>query len=350
MITFFDSIIEGHDEALSVLVVDDSSTMRSIITSTIKKITNTNVVSCADAATAYEACRRHNFDVVVIDYEMPEISGTGLAYQLRQLENYKSVPMIMITADTRREIKLEALAAGVNDFLNKPFDPVELRVRVSNMLLLRIAQIEQTRNVFRLSDEISRSKLSVANGERQLIRRFARAIQARDSVVAAHILRIARISRCLARGMGLAEDHCRRLYLAAPLHDIGLFGPEAIARKSGPHMAEETAGATELLRIAEVIVAGRHEKWDGSGYPAGLSGDAIPIEARIVAVAEKLDSLCSAGPDEASLPLEKALAEIIDGSGSHFDPACVESLKRNQTEIRRGLVEDSVDDWDAPEF
>jgi putative two-component system response regulator len=347
-----------HDEVFYVLAVDDSATMRAAFELNISKITNTIVKTCEDAAQAVTICQEFDFDLVIVDYEMPKMKGIELIRHLRQMDNFRTVPMIMVTADLHREVKLGALSAGVNDFLNKPFDPVELKARVSNMLDLRLAQKRLARNISNLSANVDNAMREIIKREKEMIWRLALAVEAREGGTGAHVARVARISRCLARGLRLEEAHCQLIYLAAALHDIGKIGtPDAILGKAGKLTPEETIemrrhveygakilrdGATELVRVAEAVVRGHHEKWDGSGYPAGLSGDAISIEARIVAVADVFEALCSERSYKPAWPFEKAFAEIIAGSGSHFDPACVAVFKCNEIEIRN-LMAQSAD-------
>jgi len=136
MLTYFESIFRGSGDTFKVLVIDDSSTVRAIYRSNLKKIKNTIVANCENAEEAIEICKTEDFDIIIIDYEMPGMNGVDLILALRTLEKFRTVPMIMVTATTDQTVKLNALAAGVNDFLTKPFDPVELRARVSNMLVL----------------------------------------------------------------------------------------------------------------------------------------------------------------------------------------------------------------------
>jgi putative two-component system response regulator len=282
---------------------------------------------------------------------MPEMNGIDLLSHLRQLDKYRAIPMVMLTTEGDREIRIEALSAGVNDFLNKPFDPFEFRARISNMLALRMAQKRQNKLVAYLANDVDKAMREINLREKELIWRLALAVDARDGGTAAHVTRVARVSYRLAKGMGLNDARCQLIYRAAPLHDVGKIGtPDAILGKPGPLTREEEVimrrhvehgvnilrdGETDLLRIAATIAGGHHERWDGSGYPAGLAGEAIPIEARIVAVADVFDALCTERSYKKALPFEEAFAVIVAGSGKHFDPACVEVFKRLKGELHK---------------
>ena len=171
----------------------------------------------------------------------------------------------------------------------------------------------------------------------------------RDGDTGEHVSRVAQISQLIAEGIGLSQEQCRMIYLAAPLHDIGKIGiADAILSKPGKLTPEEFAkmqehvtigarilerGTSDLIKTAELIAQSHHERWDGTGYPDRLSGADIPIEARIVAIADVFDALCSERPYKAAWAVEAAYAEIVRCSGSHFDPACVAAFRAKWSEI-----------------
>jgi len=353
MLTKLPEIVNARDDITSVLVVDDSHSMLAILESTINKIGRIDVATCDNPVKAMLKCAEFQYDVILVDYLMPGMNGIDFLRQIRKVEHYRSIPIIMLTSQHDRNVRIDALSAGVNDFLTKPFDPFELRARLSNMLALRNAQRQQAKLVAFLTNDVEQAMREMALREKEMIWRLALAVEARDGGTGAHIGRVAEISRLIALGMGLDEARCQLIYLAAPLHDVGKIGtPDAILRKPGPLTAEEAEimrrhvkdgvkiladGATELLQIATRIAGGHHERWNGSGYPAGLEGEAIPLEARIVAVADAFDAICSARAYKSGMPFEEAFAEIVRGAGSAFDPTCVavfKGLKRELLEIR----------------
>ena len=179
--------------------------------------------------------------------------------------------------------------------------------------------------------------------EEEVIWRLARAIEYRDGDTGEHVSRVARISQLIAEGIGLSPQRCRTIYLAAPLHDIGKIGiADAILGKPGKLTPDEfktmrehvtigarilEGGSSDLIRTAELIAQSHHERWDGTGYPDRLSGCDIPIEARVVAIADVFDALCSERPYKPAWPVQKAYAEIVACGGTHFDPACVDAFQ-----------------------
>lgn len=280
---------------------------------------------------------------------MPDMDGIEFTTALRRLDNYRNVPIIMVTSDMGRDTKIEAIRAGATDFLNKPFDPTELQVRVLNLLALRGAQVELADRAAWLSREVDLATTHLQEREEEIIWRLARAIEYRDGDTGEHVSRVALISQMIASKIGLSSSRCRIIYLAAPLHDIGKIAiADAILRKPGKLTAEEFAqmrnhvvvgghilekGTSDLIKTAELIALGHHERWDGAGYPNGLAGNAIPIEARIVAIADVFDALCSERPYKQAWPIEKAYAEILACSGTQFDPACVDAFRDIWPEI-----------------
>jgi putative two-component system response regulator len=304
-----------------------------------------------DAALALNKCENFQYDLVFVDYLMPGMNGIVLVNHLRQLDTCRSIPIIMLTSEGDRETRMKALTAGVNDFLNKPFDPFELRVRLANMLALRAAQKKQERLSAYLTDEVAQAMRELNRRDKEIVSRLALAIEARDPGTGSHGARVAKISRLLALGMGLSEARSELVGRASRLHDVGKIGvPDVVLSKAGPPTPPEEKilrqhvdigvnilrdGHTELLKVAATIVAGHHERWDGSGYPAGLCGGDIPVEARIVAVADVFDALSTTRPYAQAWPFEAAFAEIVAKSGKDFDPACVEVFKRLEGEIRK---------------
>lgn len=335
---------------MKILVVDDSRSSAAIITQLLSQVEACGVETCLHPVAALEACEASQFDLVLVDYMMPGMNGTEFITALRTRENYAFVPLVMITSEIDQKIRHAAFAAGATDFLNKPFDATEMQARVRNLLALRRAQTELADQARLLTSEVQAATRHLAEREEEVIWRLAKAVEYHDGTTGEHISRVATISQFIALGVGLDEEAARIVYLAAPLHDIGKIAiPDAILQKPGRLTDDEmeimrqhvaygshilSGGSSDLIRIAEMIVASHHERWDGTGYPAGLAGQDIPIQGRIVAVADVFDALCSARPYKRAWSLEEAYAEIVAQSGRHFDPACVEAFKERWDDIR----------------
>jgi putative two-component system response regulator len=271
------------------------------------------------------------------------MNGIEMIHALRKLPNYDHVPVIMITAEHDRELRIAAINAGATDFLNKPFDPQELRVRARNLLSLREAQLALADRAVHLSAEIEKATRKLADREREVIWRLARALDLRDGSTGDHVSRVAHVARLMAERLGMERSYCDTIFLAAPLHDTGKIGiPDAILNKPGRLTPEEMSvmrthteigaeilaqGESDLMRLAQEIALTHHEKWDGTGYLGRLNGLAIPLSGRIVAVADVFDALCTERPYKAAWSLSDARAEINRQSGIHFDPACVAAFE-----------------------
>jgi putative two-component system response regulator len=334
-----------------VLAIDDSRSIAAAIARVIADSEACEVEYCIDPVDAVALCARRQFDMVLVDYVMPKMNGIEVVQALRASDAYKLVPIIMITSDIDSKLRLRSIEAGATDFLNKPFDWIELQARVRNLLALRRAQLDLADRARLLASQVDAATRHLVEREEELIWRLARAIEYRDGTTGEHISRVATISNLIARALGLDDTRARNIYLAAPLHDIGKIGvSDLILQKPGRLTAEEMAtmrrhvaigchildnGSSDLIRVAALIAGAHHERWDGQGYPHGLAGEDIPIEGRIVAVADVFDALCSARPYKDAWPIETARAEIHACAGSHFDPQCVDAFERQWPLIRQ---------------
>lgn len=334
---------------MRLLIVDDSRSSLALIGSIVKEAVIAEIELCLNPREALERCGQAQFDLVVVDHIMPEMDGVVFTAALRAQPDYHLVPIVMVTSDMDKVVRIEAIRAGATDFLHKPFDPTELQARIANLLALRRAQVELADRAQWLAREVERATAHLLAREEEVIWRLARAIEYRDGDTGEHVSRVALISQLIAEGVGLSPEQCRTIYLAAPLHDIGKIAiADAILSKPGKLTPEEMArmrehvtigarilerGDSDLVRTAELIAQSHHERWDGAGYPDKLSGSDIPIEARVVALADVFDALCSERPYKAAWPLDKAYAEIVGLSGTHFDPDCVSAFRAKWPEI-----------------
>lgn len=311
--------------------------------------------------------KNRDFQVIVSDLDMPHKSGLDFLKLLRADESLRYTPFLMLTGNGDSTVKKAVLEAGATDFLNKPIDFVELQVRLTNVLALQEFQDEmRVQNV--ILDRIVRIRTAALDfSRREIIYRLAKAAEARDTDTGNHILRVALAARLLAKHLGFDDVTQEYILLTSPLHDVGKIGiSDAILRKAGPLTDAETAqmkmhceiGAdilTEsiepllhffgaqgsethsnvLLEMAARIALHHHEHWDGTGYPQGLAGEDIPIEARIVAVADVYDALRSERCYKPSMGEDDSLRMIREASGTHFDPRIVEVLAEHFDEIEQ---------------
>ncbi len=334
---------------MRVLIVDDSRSSLAFLGNVIGALGIAEVESLLSPRMALERAELGCFDLILVDHVMPEMDGVELTRRLRDSPSCRLVPIIMVTSDNDRTLRVNAIAAGATDFINKPFDPTELQARVSNLLALRQAQTELADQAAWLKREVERATRHLVEREEEIIWRLARAIEYRDGDTGGHVSRVAQISYLIAEGIGLPPERCRCIYLAAPLHDIGKIGiADAILSKPGKLTPAELElmrehvsigarilenGSSDVIRTAELIAQSHHERWDGTGYPDRLSGTDIPVEARVVAIADVFDALCSERPYKRAWPVAEACREVVGLAGTHFDPACVAAFEARWAEI-----------------
>jgi putative two-component system response regulator len=335
---------------MRVVLIDDARSILIAIENALRKQLTCEVFAFQDPLVALQWIEGNSADLVMVDYCMPGLSGVEVIEALRSKPATRTVPIIMVTSNEDRAVKLAAIEAGATEFLNKPFDENELRIRVRNLLDIRRAQLSLAEKARSLDVKYQEAMASIHRREEEIIWRLSKAIGIRDGDTGDHIDRVSVIASMIAEEMGLEPAHCRMIFLASPLHDVGKLGvPDAILLKPGKLTTDEYldmqrhtqlgadilgGSSSDLIRVAESIAANHHERWDGTGYPHQRRGEDIPIEARIVSIADVLDALCSDRPYKKAWPTDTAFREIVDNSGTHFDPTCVAAFCRRWPQIR----------------
>lgn len=334
----------------SVLIIDDEFTSRVILERIVKNIqSNIKVNTFADPIAAMSWASTNHPDLILVDYLMDAMSGLAVVNQIRNTKHLKDVPIVIVTALEDKNVRYELLDAGATDYINKPIDPYECRVRCRNLLALRLNQKTIQNRAEWLENAVEKATQQILDREQETLYRLAKAGEYRDFDTGNHVLRMAKYSRLIAESLGLSEDRCNLIEVAAPLHDIGKIGiPDHILLKPGKHTPEETIlmrkhplighkilhdSPSKFIALAAEISLGHHEKFDGSGYPSGLSGEHIPLESRIVAVADVYDALTSVRPYKKAWPSEQALDYVTMNKGAHFDPDCVEAFVSQYSKV-----------------
>ena len=335
----------------TVMVLDDQSTGRLVLAEVIKSIDKKiNIMMFSDATEAIEYARSAPLDLVLTDYKMPGMDGIETIRQLRRLYSYQELPIVMTTVVSNREVLYRAFEAGASDYLIRPVDPTECRVRCQNLLNLRQQYIASSKHARMLEERIEEVKRDLRLREMDTLFRLAGAADRRDAVTGSHLKRMAMYSALIARAICLDEDLVEAIELAAPMHDIGKIGiPDAILQKKGRLTPEETLimnthpqigyeilkdSPSRFLQAAAVIAQSHHEKYDGTGYPSGLKGQDIPMEARIVALADVFDALTSERPYKPAWEWSAAVNHIIEQKNKHFDPELVDVFLVNIDKAR----------------
>lgn len=324
---------------MDALLVDDSQTMLLRLQKLLEQEHGVGVTARTSPTIALIKAQTRAFDLILVDHHMPEMDGTTFIQRMRAIPHYAQVPIIMVTSDVTDAVRLAALEAGASDFLDKRLKGIELSVRLRNQIKLAAAIRRLDDQAAWLAGEIETAVRHLREREEEIIFRLALAVEYRDNDTGDHTWRVARYSQIIAEALGLEPNLCHRIYLAAPLHDVGKVAvPDGILLKKGALTADEFSvvrthteigrrilddSASELIQLAAEISEAHHEKWDGSGYPNGLAGPAIPLAARIVAVADVFDALTTVRPYKDALPAEQALRCLEAESAKHFDPECI---------------------------
>jgi putative two-component system response regulator len=341
-----------------ILIVDDQPANVALLEKLLAQGGYRNVCSTTDSRKVTQLYTEFEPDLILLDLNMPYLDGFGVMQELAPLVpagHY--MPVLVLTADVTPDAKRRALAAGAKDFLTKPLDHVEVLLRVRNLLETRRLHSELASQNQDLDERVRLRTQELEQARHEILDRLALAAEFRDDDTGKHTLRVGLVSARIAEAMGQRDGAVQLLRRAAPLHDVGKIGiPDAVLLKPGKLDPDEwavmqrhtTIGAgivgrskAPVLREAELIARSHHERWDGSGYPAGLVGEAIPFESRIVSVADVFDALTHERPYKAAWPLNDALREIERQAGAAFDPAIVKTFL--------SLVTDLVAEIDALE-
>jgi putative two-component system response regulator len=326
-----------------ILIIDDEPVNVHLLDRILEESGFTNVYSSTDSTRTLDLYRQLNPDLILLDLSMPFLDGFGVMKQLQAEVNPADyMPILVLTADITSEAKQRALSSGAMDFLTKPLNISEVSLRIRNLLHTRLLHLQIRQHNEQLEQKVRERTQELADSRIEVLERLAIAGEYRDQDTGAHTRRVGIVAAALAAATGVQAREVELIRRAATLHDIGKIGiPDLILLKPGKldqaefdvmksHTkigAKILSGSNDrLLKMAELIALTHHEWWNGCGYPEGLSGTDIPLEGRVVAIADALDALTHERPYKRAWPLDAALALIQEQSGNQFDPTLVDIL------------------------
>jgi putative two-component system response regulator len=347
-----------------IMIVDDDPLLIKVVRRLLQNEGYSEFLTVTDSREAMMQINMHAPDLVLLDIQMPHVSGLDIMRARQCLTAAQFIPFIILSASHDAATKRQALELGASEFLNKPVDPSDLKVRVQNALLVKAHQDHLANYALELARQVEMRTAELERSREQIIHCLAKAAEFRDNDTGKHVVRVGMYSAIIAEQLGFDSGFCRRIELAAQLHDVGKIGVpdevllnpgkldeqafrimqqhcdlgcsiiEPLARheieslrvKSPDGVLSRSDQQSSLLIMAANIAKTHHENWDGNGYPNGLSGNRIPIEGRITAVADVYDALSSVRPYKAAFDREKSIAIILNESGRRLDPTVVDAF------------------------
>jgi len=337
-----------------VLICDDSITNVLVLKALLEDEGLSRIETITDPRRVLPALAQdQDCDLLLLDLEMPHMHGFDVMRGIREALPVlaSAMPILVITGTDSADAKNQALELGATDFVHKPFDQVEVLLRVRNLLRMRHAYAQQVKIAEELERQVQARTRELTRATDAFVFKLAEVCEMRDVDTGKHIMRVGRMARMLAEAVGLPESLCFMIERAAPLHDVGKIGiPDDILLKPGKltddeytHMKRHANIGQQILndhdsmmvQMAATIATSHHERWDGTGYPEGLRGESIPIEGRITAICDVFDALISRRPYKNPWSEQDAVDYLVSQSGHQFDPKLVDLFIQHIRDVER---------------
>lgn len=336
--------------AARILVVDDDPEEVAVLKAMLRHAGFAYVSSLTDACQFEWRFHAAPPDLLILDLQMPQRDAFAILELLRPWIAADHLPVLVMTEDPSVEVRRRALALGARDFVTKPLHINDVTLRVRNMLETRLLYLDLRKQNWDLIDAVFGRTKELEDTHIEMLERLAIAAEYRDDSTGQHTRRVGEFAARLAMTLDLPDAEVRLIRRAAPLHDVGKVGiPDALLLKPGRLTPEErrvmqshtiigahilSGSDSPLMQMAEAIAMSHHERWDGHGYPARRAGDAIPLAARIVAVADAFDALTSDRPYRAARSATESLEELRRHRGRQFDPLIIDVLDERDLRAR----------------
>ncbi|NRA54092.1 MAG: response regulator [Gammaproteobacteria bacterium] len=339
------------NKSLNILICDDSLTNCMILSALVQDNFKANVSMVTDPRQVESKLKSDNISLLFLDIEMPYLTGLEVIALVRKEHSADVLPIVIISGKEGPKVRNDALSSGANDFIRKPFDPEEVILRTQNIIAAyqhaeQLAQINE-----KLEELVVERTQELALANEMLIESLARAGELRDDNTGYHVVRVGLYAKVIALALNLPTELVHLIAIATPLHDIGKIGiSDNILLKPGLLTSDERkimeshtyrgvhlieGNDSAVMQVARSIIISHHEKWDGTGYPEGFVGANIPIEGRIVAVADVFDALTTVRPYKKAWTNQAAIELIVGESGKAFDPTIVELFIKNFDQIEK---------------
>ena len=335
-------------KSAQILIVDDEPSNVLLLTRLLEGEAYTKIDGTTRSNEVVALFEKSPPDLLLLDLQMPDPDGFALMKLLeRWTVGETDVPILVLTADASQKTRRRALEEGASDFLTKPFDAVEVLLRIRNLLRTRQLQLKLHTQNETLEHQVAHRTRELELSRVEAFHKLAFAAEYRDDDTRQHTQRVGRVAAALASQLGLDPAMVDAIGQAAPLHDIGKIGiPDAILLKPGKLTEEEftsmkehsmigadilSGSSSPLFTVAADIALTHHERWDGTGYPFGLAANSIPLPGRIVALADAFDAMSHDRPYKTAMSEPEVFAEIDRSSATHFDPAIVQAFHHLDT-------------------
>lgn len=350
------NVATERPEKNMIFIIDDQATSRIIMERIAKTIDDQiQVMSFDNALDALREAEIHKPDLILTDYQMPIMDGVEFIKKVRSTGSSKEIPIIIITALDDKDSLYRALEAGATDFLVKPVDTHECQVRCRNLLTMQRQKLIIRNHARSLEMKIKEATRQVQLRELETLTRLAKAGEYKGKITGRNLMRMGKLAYLIAHKLGLDPEHREKLQISSTMHDIGKIGiPDSILMKEGPLEVHEFEimkrhpqigydilkdSPSPFVQMGASIALYHHEKFDGSGYPRGLRGEEIPIEARIAMIADVFDALITKRPYKEAWSIESSFEYIEKEKGKHFDPQCVEAFMAQKALVLKLLQE-----------